>query len=102
MTNVISIASVSAQKKTALINKYAALQAELGRIKTELELCKVEAIELLGEGTHETSKAKVTIHWVERPVLDQSKAKALLTQSQLVDCTKTSSFYDVRVKFLGV
>jgi hypothetical protein len=101
MTNVISIAEVSNQKRVALINKYASLNNELSRIKQELEACKVEAIELLGEGTHETSRAKVTINWTSRPVLDQGKAKAFLSAGQLAECIKTSSYYDVRVKFLG-
>jgi hypothetical protein len=98
MTNVISIAEVSSQKKVALINKYAELTSKLAKLKTELEECKVEAIELLGEGTHETSRAKVTINWVERPILDQAKAKSFLTPAQLDKCFKTSSFHDVRVK----
>lgn len=97
---IVSIEHVSHQRKTALINKYARLQAELAALKADLELCKVEAIEVLGEGTHETSKARVTINWVERPVLDQAKAKGFLTPAQLSQCIKTSSFYDVRVKGL--
>ena len=101
MSNVISIAEVSNQKKVALVNKFAALNSELSRIKGELELCKVEAIELLGEGEHTTSRAKVTINWTSRPVLDQGKAKSFLTAGQLAECIRTSSYFDVRVKFLG-
>lgn len=101
MSNVISLAEVSSQKKVALINKYAAKQAELVALKTELEQLKVEAIELLGEGTHETSYAKVSIKWTERQVLDQTKAKGFLTPAQLSSCFKTSSFYDARITFKG-
>lgn len=100
MTNVISIAEVSNQKKVALINRYARLNSELAKLKQELELIKVEAIEILGEGTHETSSSKVTINWVQRPTLDQGKAKSFLTAAQLAECFKTSSFYDVRVKLI--
>lgn len=95
---IVSI--VSTQKRTALINRYASLNTELARLKTELELCKAEAIDLLGEGDHTTSTAKVSIHWQERPILDQAKAKSFLTASQLAQCVKTSAFYDVRVKTL--
>lgn len=91
---------ISAQRRTALINRYAALNRELGKLKTELELCKAEAIDALGEGEHTTTTAKVTIHWTERPILDQAKAKSFLTASQLAQATKQSTFYDVRVKLL--
>lgn len=91
---------ISAQRRTALINRYAALNSELGRIKTELELAKVEAIELLGEGEHTTTTAKVSIRWTERPILDQARAKSFLTASQLAQATKQSAFYDVRVRLL--
>jgi hypothetical protein len=33
-------------------------------------------------------------------VLDQAKAKGFLTAGQLVEATKTTSFYDVRVRNL--
>lgn len=97
---IVSLAQVTTQKRVALINKYARLQSELAALKADLELCKVEAIELLGEGTHSTNHAKVTINWTSRPVLDQGKAKAFLTAGQLSECIKTSSYYDVRVKVL--
>lgn len=93
---IVSI--VSAQKRTAIINRYAALQRELSLIKADLDQAKLEAIELLGEGVHETSIARVTINWVERPIFDQAKAKTLLTAGQLAQCVKSSAFYDVRVK----
>ncbi len=102
MTNVISIADISNQKKVALINKYAALNSELAKLKTEVELAKVELIEALGEGAHETSRAKITINWTSRPVLDQGRAKSFLTAGQLTECIKTTSYFDVRCKFLGV
>jgi hypothetical protein len=98
MTNIVSIAAVSAQRKTSLINRYIAKQKELAALKADLEELKVEAIELLGEGDHTTTHGKVSIHWTERPILDQAKAKSLLTPAQLGQCFKTSSFYDVRVK----
>lgn len=101
MSNIVSIAQVSAQKKTALINRYAKLHSQLAALKTELELCKVEAVELLGEGTHETTQAKIDINWVQRSGLDQAKAKGLLTVDQLAQCVKVSSFYDVRIKHKG-
>lgn len=97
-SNVVSIVSV--QRKTAIINRYAALTRELHLIKQALDQAKLEAIELLGEGTHETSNAKVTINWVERQVFDQAKAKSFLTAGQLAQCAKASTFYDVRVKGL--
>lgn len=101
MSNVISLADVSSQRKVSLINRYAAKQAELIALKTELEQLKVEAVETLGEGTHETSYAKVTVKWTERQVLDQAKAKGFLTPAQLSSCFKTSSFYDARITFKG-
>ena len=88
--------AVSAQKRTAVITKYLNLTRELALLKQELEACKVEAIELLGEGEHQIGIGKVTIRWTERPVLDQGKAKSFLTASQLAECIKTSSFYDIR------
>jgi hypothetical protein len=100
MAQIVSLADVSSQKKTALINKYARLQSEMAALKTELELCKVEAIDLLGEGLHTTTSVQVSVKWTERPVLDQAKAKSFLTAGQMADCIKTSSFYDVRVKHL--
>jgi hypothetical protein len=99
---VISIAEVSSQKRVALINRYAALNSELAKLKTEVEMAKVELIEILGEGSHETSRAKITINWTSRPVLDQGKAKSFLTAGQLAESIKTSSYFDVRCKFLGV
>lgn len=98
---IVSLQEISSQKKVALINKYAALSSELSRVKQELEACKVEAIEILGEGSFETNRAKVSIRWTERPVLNQGKAKSFLTAGQLAECISTSSFYDVRVSFKG-
>lgn len=97
-SNVVSIVSV--QRKTAIINRYAALTRELHLIKQALDQAKLEAIELLGEGTHETSSAKVTINWVSRPYLDQAKAKSFLTPGQLAECVVPKSFFDIRVKGL--
>lgn len=97
-SNVVSIVSV--QRKTAIINRYAALASQLSALKAQLDQAKIEAIELLGEGTHETSSAKVTINWVARDVFDQAKAKSFLTAGQLAQCAKASTFYDVRVKNL--
>jgi len=98
MSNIVSIAEVSSQKRVSLINRYIAKQQELAALKAELESLKVEAIEILGEGDHQTTHGKVTIKWASRPVLDQAKAKSLLTPAQLSQCFKTSSFFDVRVK----
>ena len=98
MSNIVSIAEVSSQKKVSLVNRYIAKQQELAALKAELELLKVEAIEILGEGDHQTTHGKVSIHWASRPILDQAKAKSLLTPAQLSQCFKTSSFLDVRVK----
>lgn len=98
MSNIVSIAEVSNQRKVSLINRYIAKQKELAQLKQDLELLKVEAVDILGEGDHSTSHGKVSIHWQERPILDQAKAKSFLTASQLASCFKTSSFYDVRVK----
>ena len=94
----MATANCTSQKRTALITKYLNLSRELSLLKQELEACKVEAIELLGEGEHEIGIGKVTIKWTERPVLDQGKAKSFLTAGQLAECIKISSFYDVRVK----
>ena len=94
---VLSITHVSAQRKTSIINRYAKLQLELSRIKTEIELLKCEAIEVLGAGAHETSNARVKIDWRERTVFDQAAAKSFLTAGQLAQCAKPSSFWDVRV-----
>lgn len=94
------IVQLSSQKKTAVINRYLALSQELARVKTELEMLKVEAIEITGEGIHETRSSRVTINWVERTSFDSSKAKTMLTGEQIAACNKKSTFYDVRVKGL--
>ena len=101
MSNIVSIAEVSSQKRVSLVNRYIAKQQELAALKQELEALKVEAIELLGEGAHETSRGKVSIKWTERPVLNQGKAKSFLTPAQLSQCFTTSSFYDVRITIKG-
>jgi len=94
------IVPISTQKRTNIINRYLALSQELARIKTEMEMLKVEAVEVLGEGTHETRTARVTINWVTRNSFDGTKAKAFLSPEQLAMCNKASSFFDVRVKGL--
>lgn len=94
----MSVQNCTSQKRTALITKYLNLSRELSLLKQELELCKVETIELLGEGTHEISIGKVTVTWTERPVLDQAKAKSFLTAGQLAESIKVCKFYDIRCK----
>lgn len=95
-SNVVSI--VSAQKRTAIISKYAALSSQMSALKKQLDAVKLEAIDLLGEGSHEAAGAKVTIQWVERSIFDQATAKSLLTPGQMAQCVRLNSFYDVRVK----
>lgn len=95
---IVSI--VSAQKRTSIINRYADLASQMSTLKKALDAAKEEAIEALGEGEFETSDAKLSIAWVDRPIFDQAKAKSILTPQQLNDCFKTSSFYDVRAKKL--
>lgn len=94
------IVPLSTQKRTHLINRYLSLSQELARIKTEMEMLKVEAVEVLGEGTHDTKSARVSITWASRSTFDGAKAKTLLTADQVAACTKTTRFYDVRVKAL--
>lgn len=94
------IVTLSTQKRTSVINRYLALSQQMAKLKTEMEMLKVEAIELLGEGQHETSSARVTINWATRNTLETAKAKLFLTAAQIADCMKASSFYDVRVKAL--
>ncbi|WP_415033381.1 hypothetical protein [Azonexus sp.] len=94
------IVQISTQKRTSIINRYLSLAQELARIKTEMEMLKVEAIEVLGEGTHETKTARVTINWLTRNSFDGTKAKTFLSPEQVAQCNKASSFFDVRVKGL--
>jgi hypothetical protein len=98
MQNAQIVSIVSVQKRTAIINRYADLSSQMSTLKKALDAAKDEAIEALGEGEFETSDSKLTIAWVNRPIFDQTKAKGLLTPSQLAECIKTSSFYDVRAK----
>lgn len=102
MTNVVSIAEVSNQKKVALVSRYLQLHQQLADLKQELEQIKVEAIEILGEGEFEITKGKVSIKWVSRPILDQGKAKSFLTPAQLEQCFRKSEFYDIRITHKGV
>lgn len=94
------IVSLSAQKRTSIINRYLVLSQQMAKLKTEMEMLKVETIELLGEGQHETSSARITINWATRNSLEAAKAKTFLTAAQIAECTKASSFYDVRIKAL--
>jgi len=91
---------VSAQKRTAIVNRYAELSAQLAAVKKQLEEVKVEAINILGAGEFATASAKLTINWVSRPYLDQAKAKSFLTPGQLAECVVPKSFFDIRVKGL--
>ena len=91
---IVSIVSV--QKRTSIINRYADLASQMSALKKVLDAAKDEAIEALGEGVFVTSDAQLTITKVDRPIFDQAKAKSFLTPAQLADCSKTSSFYDVR------
>lgn len=97
--NIVSLHEVSAQKKVSLVSRYLAKYAELQKIKQELEFLKLESVELLGEGAFETTKGKLSIKWTERDVLDQGKAKSLLTPAQLATCFRKSAFYDVRISY---
>ena len=94
------IVTLSTQKRTRIINRYLELSQQLAKIKTEMEMLKVEAIEVLGEGTHETKTARVTINWLTRNSFDGTKAKTFLSPEQVAQCNKASSFFDVRVKGL--
>lgn len=94
------IVPLSTQKRTRIINRYLDLSQQLAKIKTELEMLKVEAIEALGEGTHETSSARVSINWIERQQFDGAKARGFLNPSQVAECMKPITFFDVRVKAL--
>lgn len=94
------IVPLSTQKRTRIINRYLDLSQQLAKIKTEMEMLKVEAIEVLGEGVHETKSAKVTITWASRATFDSAKAKTFLNPAQIAACQGGTSFYDVRVKAL--
>ncbi|WP_412478960.1 hypothetical protein [Azonexus sp. IMCC34839] len=94
------IVAISSQKRTRIINRYLELAQQMAKLKTELEMLKVEAIELLGEGNHESNSARVSINWTSRTGLDTAKAKTFLTAAQQAECSKTTSYYDVRVKAL--
>lgn len=95
------IVALSTQKRTSIINRYVTLSQQLAKLKTEMEMLKVEAVEVLGEGTHETKTGKVTITWTSRSAFDTAKAKTFLKPAQIAACQgKTASYYDVRVKAL--
>ncbi|MFT3960504.1 hypothetical protein [Propionivibrio sp.] len=94
------IVSISTQKRTHVINRYLALSQQMAKLKTEMEIIKVEAIELLGEGQHETTSARVTINRVTRCSLDAAKVKTFLTETQIAECNKSTCYLDVRVKAL--
>lgn len=94
------IVALSAQKRTRIINRYLELTQQLAKVKTELEMLKVEAIELMGEGQHETRSARVSINWIERSTFDGAKARSFLTAAQAAECMKKSAFFDVRAKAL--
>ncbi len=94
------IVALSTQKRTSIINRYVTLSQQLAKLKTEMEMLKVEAVDVLGEGTHETKTGKVTITWANRTTFDTTKAKTFLKPAQLAACQGKTSFYDVRVKAL--
>lgn len=94
------IVTLSTHKRTRIINRYVSLSQQLAKLKTEMEMLKVEAIEVLGEGTHETKTGKVTITWTSRTTLDGAKAKSFLKPAQLAACQGKATFYDVRAKAL--
>lgn len=94
------IVPLSTQKRTRIINRYLDLSQQLAKIKTEMEMLKVEAIEVLGEGCHETKSAKVTINWTSRGTFDTAKVKTFLKPAQIAACQGSTSYYDVRVKAL--
>ena len=94
------IVTLSTQKRTRIINRYLELSQQLAKIKTEMEMLKVEAIEVLGEGCHETKSAKVTVKWSSRATFDTAKAKTFLKPAQVAACQRSANFFDVRVKAL--
>lgn len=94
------IVQLSSQKRTRIINRYLELSQQLAKVKTEMEMLKVEAIELLGTGCHETKSAKVTINWTSRATFDATKAKTFLAPEQVAACQGSTSYYDVRVNAL--
>lgn len=92
------IVNLSSQKRVSIINRYVTLSQQLAKLKTELEMLKVEAIDVLGEGTHETSTGKVTITWASRATFDTAKAKTFLKPAQIADCQGRTEYFDVRAK----
>jgi hypothetical protein len=98
MQNAKIVSIVSVQKRTSIINRYADLASQMSTLKKALDAAKDEAIETLGVGEFATSDAELVINWVSRPYFDQAKAKGFLTPAQIAECSKTSSFYDVRAK----
>jgi hypothetical protein len=98
MQNAKIVSIVSVQKRTSIINRYADLASQMSTLKKALDAAKEEAIDALGVGEFATADAELVINWVSRPYFDQTKAKGLLTPAQLAECSKTSSFYDVRAK----
>lgn len=94
------IVALSMQKRSRIINRYMDLSQQLAKIKTEMEILKVEAVDVLGEGVHETKSARVTITWASRTTFDSAKAKTFLKPAQVEACQRTANFYDVRVKAL--
>lgn len=94
------IVPLSTQKRTRIINRYLELSQQLAKLKTDMEMLKLEAIEVLGEGCHETKSAKVTINWTSRNTFDTAKAKTFLKPAQVASCQGSARYYDVRVKAL--
>ena len=96
------ITTLSPQKVTSLVNRLAAAKQAADAADSAYRALKAEAIAVLGEGSFETSTAKVTIKETSRPVLDQTKAKGFLTASQLSQCVRDTYYTDLRIKFVEV
>lgn len=94
------IVPLSSQKRVSIINRYVTLSQQLAKLKTELEMLKVEAIDVLGEGAHETRTGKVTITWASRATFDTVKAKGFLKPAHIAACQGRTEYFDVRAKAL--
>lgn len=92
------IVQLAPHRNTRIINRYLELVQQLAKVKTELAMLKVEAIEILGEGLHESKSGRVLINWTTRPVFDLVKAKTFMTREQIAACQSSPGCYDVRVK----
>lgn len=95
MSNVV--ASLSALSALSLADRYAVLKADADAIAKALEAVKAE-IKATGLETIEGERAVVTVALSERATLDTKAAKELLTDEQIVSCTKVTLVETLRVK----